>query len=171
MAVPDVPGGEGHGGVNGLVGDLEAVVGLIAVPQAPEDGPGGVLIGFGYQNGLKAPLQGGVLLDILAVLVGGGGADDLQLAPAQGGLDDVGRVDGPLGGAGAHNGVQFVDEEDDATYPAHLRQDVLDTLLKLAPVLGARHHGGQVQGKQTLGAQLVWYIPGHHPAGPRRVRR
>ena len=140
-------------------------MGLIAVPQAPEDGPGGVLIGFGYQNGLKAPLQGGVLLDILAVLVGGGGADDLQLAPAQGGLDDVGRVDGPLGGAGAHNGVQFVDEEDDATYPAHLRQDVLDPLLKLAPVLGARHHGGQVQGKQTLGAQLVGHIPGHHPAG------
>ncbi len=61
--------------------------------------------------------------------------------------------------------MQFVDEEDDATYPAHLRQDVLDPLLKLAPVLGARHHGGQVQGKQTLGAQLVGHIPGHHPAG------
>ena len=86
VAVPDVPGGEGHGGVNGLVGDLEAVVGLIAVPQAPEDGPGGVLIGFGYQNGLKAPLQGGVLFNVLPVLVEGGGADAVELSPGQHGL-------------------------------------------------------------------------------------
>ena len=164
-AIPDVPGGEGHGGVDGPVGDLEAVVGLVPIPQAPEDGPGGVLVGLGHQHGLEPPLQGGVLLDILPVLVGGGGADDLQLPPAQGGLDDVGRVDGPLGGARPHDGVELVDEEDDVAHPAHLGQDVLHPLLKFPPVLGARHHGGEIQGHEALGAQLVGHVPGHHPAG------
>ena len=37
-------------------------------------------------HGLKAPLQRGVLFDVLAVFLGRGGADDLYLAPAQGGL-------------------------------------------------------------------------------------
>ena len=93
------------------------------------------------------------------------GADDLQLPPAQGGLDDVGRVDGPLGGARPHDGVELVDEEDDVAHPAHLGQDVLHPLLKFPPVLGARHHGGEIQGHEALGAQLVGHVPGHHPAG------
>ena len=61
---------------------------------------------------LEATLEGGVLLDVLAELVERGGADALQLAARQRRLEDVGRVDGALGGAGAHERVQLVDEED-----------------------------------------------------------
>ena len=42
--------------------------------------------GLLHHHGLEAPLQGGVLFDVLAVLVEGGGADHLKLTPAQGGL-------------------------------------------------------------------------------------
>ena len=61
---------------------------------------------------LEAALEGGVALDVLAVLVERGRADALQLAARQGGLEDVGGVDGALGGAGADERVQLVDEQD-----------------------------------------------------------
>ena len=62
------------------------------------------------EHRLEAALEGGVLFDVLAVLVDGGGADHVQLAPGQHGLEHVAGVHGPLGGAGADHGVQLVDE-------------------------------------------------------------
>ena len=74
-------------------------------------------IGLIHGDRLEAALQRGVLLDVLAVLVEGGGADDLNLAPAQGGLQDVGGVHAALGIAGAHDVVDLVDDEDDVAQP------------------------------------------------------
>ena len=65
------------------------------------------------QHRLEAPLQGGVLLDVLAVLVQRGGADAVQLAAGQHRLEQVAGVHGALGLAGADDGVQLVDEQDD----------------------------------------------------------
>ena len=65
------------------------------------------------QHRLEAPLQGGVLLDVLAVLVERGGADAAQLAAGQGRLDQVAGRDRPLGRPGADDRVQLVDEQDD----------------------------------------------------------
>ena len=42
--------------------------------------------GLLHDHGLEAALQGGVLLDVLAVLTEGGGADDLDLPAGEGGL-------------------------------------------------------------------------------------
>ena len=53
------------------------------------------------QDRLEAPLESGVALDVLAVLVERGRADALQLAAGQRRLEDVRRVDGALGRAGA----------------------------------------------------------------------
>ena len=69
------------------------------------------------RHGLEAALQRGVLFDVLAVLVEGGGADDLNLAPGQGGLEDVGGVHAALGVARAHDVVDLVDDEDDVARP------------------------------------------------------
>ena len=67
-----------------------------------------------HEDRLEAPLQRGVLLDVLAVLVQRGGADGVQLAARQHGLEHVGGVHGALGRARADQGVHLVDEEDDA---------------------------------------------------------
>ena len=141
------------------------MVSLIPVPQAHEDGLSGLLVGLPHQHRLEAPLQGGVLLNIFTVLLGGGGADDLDLPPAQGRFDDVGRVNGSLGGARPHDGMELVDEEDHIPHPAHLGQHVFHPLLKFAPVLGARHHGGQIQGDQALAPQFLGYVARHHHPG------
>ena len=79
----------------GLVRDRHVVVLLVALVQALQDldrlGEGGLV----DLDRLEAALEGGVLLEVLAVLVEGGRADRLQLAPGEHRLQDRGRVDGP----------------------------------------------------------------------------
>ena len=66
----------------------------------------------------EAALEGGVVLDVLAVLVVGGRADAGKLAPRQRRLQLVGGVLRALAaGAGADEHVQLVDEDDDAGRP------------------------------------------------------
>src|SRR2546423_1270685 len=73
----------------------------------------------------EPPLQCGVLLQVLAVLVEGGRADRLQLAPGQHRLEDARRVDRALGGTRTDERVDLVDEQDDvagADLPEYLLQ-------------------------------------------------
>src|SRR5215475_5507780 len=74
-AVGDVAVGELRGGLEGLVGDLHAVVLLVALAQALEDLHG--LLGGGLLDLdlLETALERGVALQVLAVLVKRGGAD------------------------------------------------------------------------------------------------
>ena len=107
---------------------------------------------------LEAAGQGAVLLDVLAVLVERGGADALDLAAGQGGLEHVGGVDGAFGAAGADQGVQLVDEQDGVLGPADLVHDRLDALLELAAVLGAGDHHGQVEHDDAAVAQQFGHV-------------
>ena len=94
------------------------MVRLVLVPQAlAGSGQPPPRRGFAHHDRLEPALQGRVLFNVLAVFVDGGGADDLQLAPGQGGLEDVGRVHRALGRAGADDGVHLVDEQDDVARP------------------------------------------------------
>ena len=89
------------------------MVDLVALLEAAQDRDR-VLDGrLADEHGLEAALERGVLLDVLAVLVERGGADGAQLAAGEHRLEQVGGVDGALGGAGADDRVQLVDEEDD----------------------------------------------------------
>ena len=150
IPVRNIPGGELHSGINGLIGDGHLVVGLIPVFQALQNLDGLFLCGLPHHDGLEPALQGGVLFNVLAVLVDGGGADDLEITPGQGGLQDVGSIRRAFGGTGADDGVQLVNEQDDIAVLLHLVNSALDALLKVAAVLGAGHHAGQVQGHQAL---------------------
>ena len=70
-------------------------------------------VGSFDQHRLEAALQGGILLDVLAVFVQRGGADAVQFAAGQHRLQHVAGIHRPFGLAGADDGVQLVDEEDD----------------------------------------------------------
>ena len=73
------------------------VVFLVLAPQPAEDSDGLVDGGSVDPDGLEAAFQGGVLFDVFAVLVHGGGADALKFATGKGGLDDVGGIHCALG--------------------------------------------------------------------------
>ena len=158
-AVGDVPLGHGHRQAAHLGGDGHEVEPLVVGGDALDDLHAVLDGGLLHHDGLEAPLQGGVLLDVLAVLGEGGGADDLDLAPAQGGLEDVGGVHGALGVAGAHDVVDLVDDQDDVAQLLDLLNEALHAALKLAAELGARHQGGEIQQVDLLVQQLVGHVP------------
>ena len=112
-AVADVAVGEhGRRDERGVL-DLHLVVDLVLVLQAAQDRDRVLHRGLADHDGLEAALERGVLLDVLAVLVERRRADAAQLAARQRGLEHVGGVHGALGGAGAHERVELVDEADD----------------------------------------------------------
>ena len=75
-------GQHGRGDQRGVL-DAHAVVDLVALLEAAEDGDGVLDRRLADEHLLEAALEGGVLLDVLAVLVEGGGADHAQLAAGQ----------------------------------------------------------------------------------------
>jgi hypothetical protein len=121
------------------------VVLLVAVAKALQDldrvGERGLL----DLDRLEAPLERGVLLEVLAVLVERRRADRLQLAACEHRLQDRGRVDRTLGCAGADEGVQLVDEQDDVAAGPDLLQDLLQPLLEVTAVAAAGDERAEVQ--------------------------
>src|SRR5437588_615966 len=111
-AVGDVAVGEHGRRHQRRVLDPHPVVHLVALAEAAQDRDRVLDRGLVHQHRLEAPLQGRVLLYVLAVLVERGGPDRAQLAARQGRLEQVGGVDRALGGAGADQRVQLVDEQD-----------------------------------------------------------
>ena len=137
-AVADVAVGERGGGHQRVVGDPHAVVHLVLLLEPAEDGDGVGHAGLAHQHGLEAALQRRVLLDVLAVFVERRGTDDVELAPGERRLEHVARVHRALGGAGADDGVQLVDEGDVPAFAlGQLLDHRLESLLELAAVLGA----------------------------------
>ena len=134
------------------------MVGLVAVPQALQDVDGQRDGRLGHLDRLEPALQGGVLLDVLAVLVEGGGADGLELATGQHGFEDAGGVDGPLSGTGTDEGVDLVDEQHDVAAGFDLLEHLLQAFLEIAAVAGTGDQGTQVEGVDLLVAQGLGHV-------------
>ena len=105
-----------------LVGDRDLVVRLEGVAKAAQDHDGLRHRRLRHEDRLEAPLQRRILLDVLLVFVEGRGADQVQLAAGEGRLEHVGDVEAAFAAAlaGADNGVDLVDEQDEAVL--HLRR-------------------------------------------------
>ena len=135
------------------------MVRLVALLQAAEDRDRVRDRRLADEHRLEAALERGVLLDVLAVLVERGRADGAQLAARQHRLEHVGRVDGALGRAGADDGVQLVDEEDDlAGGIGDLLEHRLEPLLELAAVLGAGEQRAEVERPDALALQRLRHV-------------
>ena len=162
----DVAVGEDGGGDQRSILDAHAVVHLVAFRQPAQDGDGVLDRGLADEDRLEAPLQRGVLLDGGAVLVERGGADEPELAARQHRLDHLPGVHGPLGRAGADNGVQLVDEGHHfALGVGDLLEDGLEPLLELAAVLGPGHHRPQVERDDPLALQSFGDVALDDPVG------
>ena len=155
-AVGDVALRERGRGDDRRILDAHPVVHLVALLEPAQDGDRVLHGGLGHQHGLKAALQRGVLLDVLAVLVEGGCADRAQLAAGEHRLEQVGGVDGALGRARPHDRVQLVEEQDDAALAVgHLLEHGLEPVLELAAVLGPGDERSDVERDHAAVAQGV----------------
>ena len=123
---------------------------LVAVAQTFEDLDGVLHRGLAHLDRLEPALQSGVLLDVLAVLVEGGGTDGLQFAAGQLGLQDRRRVNRTFGGSRTDQRVQLVDEQDDVAAGVDLLEHLLEAFLEVTAVAAAGHQRTQIQGVELL---------------------
>ena len=125
------------------------MVELKAFAEAAENGNGVGHGGRGDEHGLEAALEGGVFLDVFTVFVEGGGADAVEFAAGEHGLEEVAGIHGAFGLAGADDGVEFVDEKDDAAPGGFdLGEDSFEAFLEFAAVFGAGDEGAPCRGRR-----------------------
>ena len=158
MPVLDVAVGEDRGGAERVVGDLAAVVRLVAVAQAAQDLHGVVHRRLLDADLLEAALEGRVALEVLAVLVERRRADRLQLATREGRLEDRGRVDRAFGRAGTDEIVELVDEQDDVAALGDLLHHLLQALLELTAVLRPGHESCEVERVDLLALEELGHL-------------
>ena len=161
--VRKIPHGKPDGFFQGFLGDSQPVMPLQARLQRPEDGQGGFAARLLHHHRTEPALQCRILFNILPIFLQRGGPQHLQLPPAQGGLKDVGGINGPLRRPGAHNGVHFVHKENHISGAVYFRQHIPQPLFKFPPVFGARHQAGHVQAHEPLVFQLGRHVAHRHP--------
>ena len=150
VPVGDVPVGEVGRRDQRLVGDGHTMVLFVAIAQTLED-LDGVWHGRLFDNDLLEPtLECRVLLEVLAILVEGGGTDGLKLASGEHGLEDRGSVDRALGGSCANECVELVDEQDDVAARLYLFEDLLEALLEVASVARPCDESAEVERVELL---------------------
>ena len=133
---------EGRGGNQRVVADRYLMVRLVTLLQTTQNGDGVFHARLTHEHLLETTLQRRILLDVLAVLVQRGRADQAQLATGQHGLQHIAGVHRAFGRTRADDGVDLVDEGDDLTIRIlDFVQDALQALLELATVLRTGHHG------------------------------
>ena len=158
-AVGDVAMRELRRGDDRRVGDLDAVVDLVALLQAAQDRDRRFDRRLVDQHLLEAALERRVLLDVLAVFVERRRADAVQLAARERGLQHVAGVDRAFGLAGADHGVQLVDEDDGlARVGGDVLQHRLQPLLELAAVLGAGEQRRHVERQHALALERLRHL-------------
>jgi len=151
----------------GRILDLHALVmGLVAGLEPTEDRDRVFDARLANHHGLESPLQGGILFDVLAVLVERGRADAPQLAAGECRLEQVRGVGATLSGPCTDDGMQLVDEQNDVSgRRLHLPQDRLETVLELAAVLGAGDQRPEIEGHHAAAAEVLRHVCLDDPQG------
>mmetsp|Transcript_74058 Transcript_74058/g.176592 ORF Transcript_74058/g.176592 Transcript_74058/m.176592 type:complete len:333 (+) Transcript_74058:1346-2344(+) len=143
--------------------DAHPVVRRITLLEPSQDSNGRLHRRLVHEHLLKSTLQGGILLNVLAVLVHGGGPNTAQLPPCQHGLQEVCCVHGPVGLASTDQQVRLVDEEHDTALGIFdLLKHCLEPLLELSAVLGAADQGPNVQRDHAAGLQSLRHVSDDH---------
>ena len=115
---------------------------------------------------LEAALERGVLFDVLAILVERRRADAVQLAAREHRLEHVRGVHRAFGRAGADDGVQLVDEQDDLPVGVgDFLEDGFEALFELAAILGAGHQRAEVERHDALVFEAFGHVAAHDALG------
>ena len=138
------------------IGDLHAMVHLVALFQPAQDGDGVRDVGLIDQDLLKTPLERRVFFDVFTIFVERRRTHAVQLATRQRRLQHVAGIHRALGLARADHGMQLVDEEDDpALLLGQIVQDRLEPFLEFAAELGAGDERPHVEGEQPSVLQAL----------------
>ena len=133
-------------GNNGRIGNLHAVVHLVALFQSTQDGDSVFNTRLIYQHLLETSFQRRILFDVLAILIQRRGADAMQFPACQRRLQHIAGIHGTLGLAGTDHGMQFVDKQDDLPFLlGQIVEHTLEALFKFTAELGTGNQRAHVQ--------------------------
>jgi hypothetical protein len=122
-------------------------------------------VGCHHEHLLEAALQGRVLLDALAVLVEGRGADAAQLAAREGRLEHVAASMAPSAAPAPTRVCSSSMKRMILPAPLDLLEHGLEALLELAAELRARRPGGEVEGDEALVLEALGHVAAHDALG------
>ncbi len=139
---------------------------FIAFLQSAQDGDGRLHTRFFHNDRLETAFQSRILFHMLAVFIQRSRADTAQFTAGQLRFEQVGRVGRSFGRAGTHQGMQFINKEDDGPVAGgHFLDKGFQTILKFAPVFRAGDHAAQIHRDQSLVLEGFRHITADDPAG------
>src|SRR2546422_1650544 len=146
-----------------IVGDADAVVNFVPFLEAAQNRDRVFDRRLTHEHWLEAPLERGVLLDVLAVLVQRRRPHDVELAARQRRLQHVGGVHRPFGLPRADERVQLIDEHDVTPFSCRdLFENRLESLLEFSAELGARDERADVERDEMLVLQRIGDVAVHN---------
>ena len=160
-----IPSAQPYAGFDRFVRDLYLMVLLVCRPDPLENPDTLLRCRLLNQNRLKTPLQRGILLDMLSVLIDRGRPDHLNLSAREHRLHDIRRVQRTFRAPRTDDGVNLVNEKQHIAAVRCLLHGTLDAFLKIPPELGAGDHTRNVQHDQPLSLQRVRDISPDNPLG------
>src|ERR1044072_6299722 len=139
---------------------------LITLLESAEDRDRLFDAGLVHEHGLKSSFEGFVLLDVLLIFLQGRCAHTAQFATGEHGLEHVRRIHRTLRLAGAHEGVQLVDEKNDLSLGLFdVVEYGLEAVFELTPIFRAGHQSAKIERDNGLVLEALGYIPAHDPLG------
>ena len=159
-AILDVAVGKVRGGLDSTLRVAHVVVLLVARLERGQDLDRILDARLLDIDGLEAAFKGRILSEVLTELLGRGGTDDLESAACEHGLEHGACIDGALGGTGTDDGVHLVDKQDNVVGFGRLLDHVLEALLKLTAILGARDKTRQVERPDVLVHKVLGHVAG-----------
>ena len=135
------------------------MVQLVFVLDPAQDADRVFHAGFVDIDRLEPPLQRRVLLDVFLVFVERGGADAMQLATRQRGLEQIARIHAAFARASTDQRMHLVDEQDNLALGAlHFVEHRLEPFLELAAIFGARDQRAHVERHQRAALEAVGHV-------------
>ena len=142
--------------------DANAVVRFILLVQSAQDGNRVFDARLIDEDRLKAPFECRVLFDVLAILVERRRADHVQFAACQHRLEQIAGVHRAFGLAGADDGVQLVDEEDDLALGAgDVFEHGFEPFFELAAIFCTGNERAHVERNDALVFQTFGHVAAH----------
>ena len=157
-AILDVAVGKVRGSLDSALRVAHMVVLLVARLKRGQDLDGVLDARLLDIDSLEATLEGWVFGEVLAEFLGRGGANNLEGTACKHGLEHGARVDGALGRTGTDDGVHLVNKQDDVVSLGGLLDHVLEALLKLTAILGARNEARQVERPDVLVHEVLGHV-------------
>lgn len=113
-------------------------------------------------HGLEAAFERGVFFDMLAVFVERGRADAVEFAAGEHGFEEIACVHRALGLARADDGVEFVDEEEDASVALFdFVEHGFEAFFEFAAVLRAGDKRAHVEREDGFVLQAFGHVAAH----------